>query len=78
MSDHKEEAERILTPLMPDEIRALQDDRSLQLIIIGANVRAQAIATLALVEAADAQVAATIAQTAMLERLLRAPRVVGL
>jgi len=39
---------------------------------------AQVHATLALAEAADAQVAATKAQTAALERLLRAPRPVGL
>ncbi|WP_104128033.1 hypothetical protein [Cryobacterium sp. Y57] len=73
MTDHTAEAERILTPLMPDEIRALQEDRSLQLIIIGANLRAQALATLALADA-------TRAQTLVLERMERnrQTRTVGL
>lgn len=43
------EAERLLEPLTPEEQRVVTTDRGMQLIVLGANVRAQAFATLELV-----------------------------
>ena len=59
MNDYERQAADLLAPLSAAEIGLITDDRSMQMVVLGSQVRAQGLATLALV-------AATLAQTEQL------------